>query len=305
MKDEAASFLEDLEWSHAFLLNSMDPGLSEIVLSTLKEEYTPSQIGGPLTFAVMIDKVINLSETAIDAMTTSIRNYSLANVDGENVEVVSRRLRYALKRLENNDSLSNDLIRSLFKVFQTSSNNHFNTLMQQWQCSIENEVVPKPSYQQILNKATSHYANLKCSNQWSVTSSAESVFKADADNKKVKCLWCGKNHIRPNCEEWKKVKDQVFKPPQSSEKPISNDPLRYQKKIGSFTCKWCFKCGRKGKWTKSHFTDGHTGRIDPTNPFRNKIVRAPPQAHVAVEEEIEEEPQEVTFDEAVELFGSN
>jgi len=133
MKEEAASFLEYLEWSHTYLLNSMKPALSEIVLSTLKEDYMPSQIGGPLTFAIMIDRVINLSETAIDAMTTSIRNYRLTSIDGENVELVSRRLRYAFRRLHNNNSLSNDLVRSYSKF-----SIHLPTLTSTLSCSSGN-----------------------------------------------------------------------------------------------------------------------------------------------------------------------
>lgn len=66
ISDEAASFLKALEWFHLYLLNFMEQSLSEEVVGTIKNDFEPTQVGGPLTFVAMIDKVINLSESAID-----------------------------------------------------------------------------------------------------------------------------------------------------------------------------------------------------------------------------------------------
>ena len=124
----SASFLDDIDWSHTFLLNSMEEDLQELVHMTLAKTFKGESMGGPLTFAVMIDKIINLSESAIEGMIAHIKQYEINTVPGENIEKVCRRFQYALKRLENNGSLSRDLISSLFKVFQTTSITEYNGL---------------------------------------------------------------------------------------------------------------------------------------------------------------------------------
>lgn len=106
VSDSSSSFLEDMEWSHILLMNSMDEALQDLVNVTLEESYPVLQHEGPLTFALMINKAINLSKGAIDAMTRHVKGYEIRKFPGEDVERVCRRLKYALKRLEINGSLS-------------------------------------------------------------------------------------------------------------------------------------------------------------------------------------------------------
>lgn len=75
----------------------MDKQLQESVYSSLTQDFGRVDIGGPLTFAILIEKVINLSESAIESMTNHVNNYNLQTVPGEDVEQVCRRLRFALK----------------------------------------------------------------------------------------------------------------------------------------------------------------------------------------------------------------
>lgn len=135
----SSSFLEDMEWSHTFLMNSMDEGLDESVHSTLENDFPPSQHGGPLTFAIMIDKVINLSEAAIEGMTKHLKEYNISKIPGEDIEKVCRRFLYGLRRLENNGSLTKDVVASLFKVFQTTSVDKFNAMFALWKRTIDLE----------------------------------------------------------------------------------------------------------------------------------------------------------------------
>ena len=95
----SGSFLEDLDWTHHCLMDSMDKDLKESVYSTLSQDFGRADIGGPLTFSILIEKVINLSETAIESMTSHVKNYNLQAVPGEDIEVVCRRLQIALKDL--------------------------------------------------------------------------------------------------------------------------------------------------------------------------------------------------------------
>ena len=91
-------YLDDMEWVHHHLINSMDDELADIVSSTLKHDYSNQQKGGPLTFALMIDNCINLSDEAIDALKDSIKSFDIKTVPGENVEFVTSRFLYAFKR---------------------------------------------------------------------------------------------------------------------------------------------------------------------------------------------------------------
>ena len=49
---------------------------------------------------------------------------------------------------------------------------------------------------------------------------------------------------------------------------VSNNPERFEKKIGSKTVKWCSKCGNRstpGRWTTSHYSDEHVPRTKSGN----------------------------------------
>jgi len=98
--EASASFLDDIDWSHTFLLNSMEEDLQESVHMALVKSFKSESMGGPLTFAVTIDKIINLSETAIEGMISHIKQYEIRKVPSENVEKVCRRFQYALKIIE-------------------------------------------------------------------------------------------------------------------------------------------------------------------------------------------------------------
>ena len=85
---ESASFLDNMEWSHTFLLNSMEEELQESVHMTLMKTYKGKSMGGPLTFSMMINKIINLSESAIELMIGHIKSYDIKTTPRENIEKV-------------------------------------------------------------------------------------------------------------------------------------------------------------------------------------------------------------------------
>eukprot|EP00957_Ditylum_brightwellii_P161888 12325193-Ditylum_brightwellii.AAC.1 len=63
----------------------MNLDLEQEITSDLSHGYSRAQLGGPLTFALMIDKIINLSETAIENLTNGFKNYDIKMVPGENI----------------------------------------------------------------------------------------------------------------------------------------------------------------------------------------------------------------------------
>ena len=262
------AYLEDLEWTHKYLMASMDPELAVAVQDVLNEQFAEHQQGGPLTFAVMLDQAVNLSPTVITNIQASIRSYSIANVPGEDIELVSRRMLHVFRSLENNRCLSADLVQHLFTLLSSTSVDRFNSLIQQWENSVLMGAEAMPTYKDILLKAVIYYKRLNSLNAWTPSASG-SVFKAATR----RCHQCGsEDHIRPDCPELynpdgsrKKRSNPWLDPPSKSMK-VSDNPLRYEKKIGDKLVRWCAKCGSKsapGKWTTTHFSDEHHGGRPP------------------------------------------
>eukprot|EP00957_Ditylum_brightwellii_P025754 1948121-Ditylum_brightwellii.AAC.1 len=56
LDSRSEAYIKDLKWTLAYLLNSMHPKLEQSVNTTMSFEYSSDQHGGPLIFAIMIDK---------------------------------------------------------------------------------------------------------------------------------------------------------------------------------------------------------------------------------------------------------
>jgi len=84
----SAIFLQDLQWSHEYLINCCDDELRESIISDLNHDFRPSETGGPLTFALIISKTINLSEDAIDGLKKQFEKFNLKTLPGEDIKKV-------------------------------------------------------------------------------------------------------------------------------------------------------------------------------------------------------------------------
>eukprot|EP00957_Ditylum_brightwellii_P138981 10592914-Ditylum_brightwellii.AAC.1 len=69
-----------MKWSSMFLLNSMMTDLQESIDLTLNADYETHEHRGMHTYALMIDKVINLSKKVIENMTCSFKEYNISTV---------------------------------------------------------------------------------------------------------------------------------------------------------------------------------------------------------------------------------
>jgi hypothetical protein len=245
------SYLDDLGWTHNHLLNSMDTELRSAVVSTSKHQFKPQEEGGPLTFAIMIDKCINLSEEAIESLKKSIEIYDIKNTKGEDVSAVCSHFRYALRRLESNDAITPSLIRCLFKVFQTSSVPEFNEFVAHWGRDISRRGATKPGYTEILNEVEDFYKRLLASGEWCGVTDKEQGAAFFGD--------------KPGAEGSDDKPD--YSPPTAKDK-VSDNPLRYERMIKGRLFKYCGLCTRKqrwnnqtikGRWVTSHYTDEHHG----------------------------------------------
>jgi hypothetical protein len=245
-------------------MNSADDELHKQVAATLKNDFPQDSMqGGPLTFAVMIDKVINLSSKAITAMRDSITSFDVKTLPGENIEILATRFLYALKRLHSNQSLPSDLTETLFKVLKTTSVDKFTRWIEHWELQVEHGLRNQIPYKEILDKAKNYYNTLCISGDWTGVTEQGSAFKSSTEG--IVCHGCGKKGvIRPKCPICSAGRtgspgNKDFGEPRDEDK-CSDDPIRYNRVIGNTLLKYCGRCTRKnttrlGLWNKSHFTD--------------------------------------------------
>ncbi len=247
----SAIFLQDLQWSHEYLMNCCDDELRESIVSDINHDFRPSQSGGPLTFALIITKTINLSEDAIDGLKQQFETFDLKTVPGEDIQKVVRYFMYACIRLENNDSMTPGFITTLFKAFQTSSCDEFNAIISQWRRDIKLQRVKNPTYKVFLKEVERIYVGMYFNGDWNGTAiQTDSGFVADKGN-----INKGRND---------------FSNPTNSDLVSSNPDCFQRTMANGKVFKWCDQCHRNlkfGRWTTSHFTHQHSG------PKKEEVLR--------------------------------
>ena len=256
---DSEPYLDDIDWQHRFLMNCMDSTLSDTVLSIFRNDYQVSTHGGPLTFAIMIDKCINVSPEAIKSLKSNIENYKLSNVAGENVELSCRRLRFGLKRLENNQALPHDITSTLLSVLKTSSVPQFTEWITHWENAllfIEHK--DYPTYPTILAKAQDRYTSLCLTGAWTGVNKESSAFIGNDNANSSSSSGANAPHKPPSSIEWS--------PPTAKDKVCLN-PERFERVIKGKLMKYCLRCFRrgtneKGRWNTTHHTDGHLSYND-------------------------------------------
>ena len=242
---ECESYIDDLDWTHLFILDSVDEALETELSSRLRHDFEAWELGGPLTFGLMIDRCINLSTLAIDNLKRSLKVYDIKTVPGENLDTVIQRFEYAFQRLENNNAVDSDLERSLFKVFQTTSVDSFNALINHWEKTSALETTT-PSYCEMFKKISQYYKDARLEGDWNGVSD-----KAGGSGFQFKKG--GKGHGK-----------SPYSAPEEKDS-VCSAPKRYSREIHGKTMKYCAKCTRfpgsdkLGRWNVSHWTDEHHG----------------------------------------------
>jgi len=244
--ENSEAFLEDMDWVHHSLMKSVEPDLRSQIVSRLNNKYkNVATHGGPLTFALIIDECINLSEAAINVLQDSIVKFDLKSVPGEDVRTVVKMFQSSLKRLRSNNALPHDIQTSLLDVFTTSSVPEFNSWVTQWKNHLD-ITKSKVDYNTVLEGVLEKYKTLATKSVWTGVSSGDSSFNAND----------GKTKENPSntTHNWSAPKD--------SDK-VSDDPPRFERIIKERKFMYCAKCLRKkgstklGRWNTTHYTDQH------------------------------------------------
>jgi hypothetical protein len=189
----------------------------------------------------MIDKCINLSEEAFESLKKSIESYDIKNIKGEDVSIVCRGFLYALKRLQSNDAITPSLIKSLFKVFQTTSVPEFNEFVAHWSRDLSRKGAVKPDFLEILTEVEDFYKRLLLSGEWCGTKTPqdEVVFVGERT----------KDHQAGNNDTNGGSNKSLFHRPTEEERVPGSCPPYYVRMIKGKQMKWCELYTVKSRFT--------------------------------------------------------
>ena len=257
-KKEYDILLQDGQLLHTLLLNSMSQDLKDAVLGDLRRNFTTAQRSGSLTFGVMLQHVINLSESAIDSLKDCLKGQNLSNIPGQNVTLLTRRLHYGLDRLKHNNAFPRNVQKLVFDVMSTSSVPEFD----QWVTVYKNMIAlrPKseqPDYVDLLNHMDEKYGDLCQSGDWCGLHQEDtggSAFQYRSGNDR-------KHHDNPSKQgdsggNQQKKQQSIWRPPEKDEAIGDDRFARVIRKKFMGYCKHCKgkRSGKKGTWTTTHFS---------------------------------------------------
>ncbi len=213
-------YLQDLDMQMEFLENNTHDSLWTTCLADQKS-YPEEAHGGPLMFALILRRIMNTSETAIDNCVKKLKNYKISDTKGEDVDRAVNLIRATHELLLSvshvgHNYVPTDFPKILLDVFQTTSvpqfNHPFYKLKTETVMKADAEgVLPKwPTVEAITNLASNSYNRLKDSGKWDVPKGSDaSAFLGEggtsstggsASKKKIICFNCGQEgHLATKC----------------------------------------------------------------------------------------------------------
>jgi hypothetical protein len=209
-----------------FTMDCLEKNTSESLWSKVLEdhsEYPPNQQGGPLVLFLLLKRIRDSSESAIDRLKTKLRTLKIKDTPGEDVDVVISFIKSAHKALvsasrPDRNFVPDDFVEMLYKIFQSSSVEQFNRIFREEQEALyrdgdRNGYAPKwPSHKPLLALASASYARLKTAGVWDVPKQRAQTAAAltatgnghnhDGDRPKLKCFNCEKEgHMLGDCPD--------------------------------------------------------------------------------------------------------
>ena len=285
--------LDKLTWSHTFLLNCCENESGEGSLyNTVSSEIDRLRkidskfIGGPVTFMVIISNIISSQDEALKVLETKLKKIKVTDFRGENIKSLTTQLTYVINRLQQT-KLPEDLITTLLKVLQTSSNEEFNSTFKSVASLIRLKMIhPVPTWQTIFARAKEIYLIEVSGERWNTGAEGtiDSIFNASKPGKATfVCRICGGDHIGPNCPHCQNAmttpaddsndgkRCQITRRPDKNQGDTVTVVQHDNKKVRCWTrkdqqgniLKWCGSCkwnDKQGRWTngtRAHFSHEH------------------------------------------------
>jgi hypothetical protein len=89
-------------------------------------KYPVEEGGGPLLFAIMMEKLVSRAEAATKYLQELVKGFKITSLQGENVSNAVSLIRGAHQRLSSINELPNNFKEELLKAMQTTSTQEFN-----------------------------------------------------------------------------------------------------------------------------------------------------------------------------------
>ena len=229
---------ENLQWSYETVLNFCDAGLKSIIrakLVHLKEH----QKTGPIALYYLVKQMIVGDATTIHLVKNELQNYKIIDQEGgESIAAAAKFIRSAVKWLIRNDSLPSDINAIVMKILKSSSYTELNQFLVTMETTHQ-LMNPKKigvtskgiEYEDVIELALVQFNNIVQEEARSASQKTASTFAA--------AKW-GNGNRSSSDVAWKTI------PPKQGESQ--------SKMVDGRVWKWCGKCGR---YTWSHFTEGH------------------------------------------------
>ena len=208
---------ENLQHSFDFLKNNTDETLWSKCLEE-HDEFHPIQRGGPLMLFLLLSRIHNSSETAVEYLKTKVKSLKISKIQGENVETVVSLIKSAYNALLSASTptrsyVPDDFAKTVLEVMQTSSHAGFTQVFED-EVATARRLADKhggvpdwPSITETLNQAQNTYNRLVAGGEWLDTgrkrAPALHVSTMEPPRKcRRRCFNCdSEDHLLPDCPE--------------------------------------------------------------------------------------------------------
>ena len=213
---------ENMSYSYTMLQKNTDESLWNKCLEDY-EEFHPIQRGGPLMLFLILKRIQDTSESALETFKKQVRKLKISSIKGEDVDVAVSLIKSTYKILTGASTadrsyVPDDFNQTVVKVFQTTSVRDFNQTFKDLERNVLERadmysLAPEwPTVSSLVNLATNSYSRMKVANKWHGTGSGKAAaFAAQTPDRsttssvqrpKRRCFGCGKDtHLLPDCPE--------------------------------------------------------------------------------------------------------
>ena len=207
---------ENMSFILTFLQNNTDEYLWSKSLERY-EEFTPIQRGGPLIAFIILRKIQDSSEQALEHLRVQVGRIDISKFLGEDVDKAVSLIKSTYKVLKSSSTMTHtyvpqDFVQTIFKVLQTTTVSEFNEAFKKEHDSIQlyadkHGTKPKwPSVTAVLSLATNMYRRLKSTGDWdaavgrqSKAYNAQLTSPSGGPQSTLNCWNCGGNHMLKDC----------------------------------------------------------------------------------------------------------
>ena len=120
--------VENLLWSQDRILNSCQEPIRDKVRESIVEMST-LKMGGPIILKIMLDIIMDVDDSVLQALIETLRNVRMKDIKGDNVGTIASYLKGAFLLLQNCGKVPTNTIGLLRDIFCSTECNEFTTFM--------------------------------------------------------------------------------------------------------------------------------------------------------------------------------